>query len=129
MSRPPVRDRPLVLVADGDPDLRAYIRDALARGGADSAEAANGPEALVLTRALRPDLVVSDARMPGLGGVALCRALRDDRLTRSVLVLLVSGGTRAPPPCADGFLAKPFNASVLRAEVERLLARPIPATP
>lgn len=114
---------PLVLVADDDPDLRAYIRSSL-RAAARVAEAADGAEALALARRETPDLVIADVRMPGLDGHALCAALHADAATAAVPVLLVSGeppGTRA---CAEGFLAKPFNAAGLRAAVALLLVRP-----
>jgi CheY-like chemotaxis protein len=62
--------------------------------------------------------------MPGLDGLALCRALKADPGTHAIPILLVSGETRALPSDGDGFLAKPFNALRLRAEVERLLRGP-----
>jgi CheY-like chemotaxis protein len=111
-----------VLVADDDADMRLYLRGCLrGLGAARVLEAADGHEALRLAPAA--DLVVSDVLMPGLDGVALCRALKADESTRAIPVLLVSGETAAPA-CADGFLEKPFNAAGLRGEVERLLARP-----
>lgn len=113
-----------VLVADDDADMRLYLRVCLQRmGAARVLEAADGHEALTL--ASGADLVVSDVRMPDLDGVALCRALKADARTHSLPVLLVSGEGALPPGSgAGGFLAKPFNAAVLRAEVARLLAPP-----
>lgn len=116
-----------VLVADDDVDMRLYLATCmrgLGLGIGTVIEAANGRDALVLARAHRFDLVVSDVMMPGLDGLALCRALKADPATASVPFLLVSGETHAPAACADGFLAKPFNAAGLRAHVEHLLARP-----
>ncbi len=109
-----------VLVADDDADMRAYIGHALRRQAVVH-EAADGEEALRLARSLVPDLVVADVHMPGLDGLALCRALKADAATAAIPFLLVSGETRALPPCADGFLMKPFNAAGLRACVGRLL--------
>ena len=118
------RTRLLIVVADDDADMRAYIGHALRRQ-ADVHEASSGDEALRLVHALAPDLVIADVHMPGLDGLALGRALKADAATATIPFLLVSGETRAPPAdCADGFLAKPFNAAGLRAHVERLLARP-----
>jgi CheY-like chemotaxis protein len=113
-----------VLVADDDADMRLYLRGCLrGLGAAHVLEAADGDEALRL--ALTADLVVSDVRMPGVDGLALCSALKAGALTCAIPVLLVSGETACLPPGtpADGFLAKPFNASGLRGEVERVLAR------
>lgn len=123
MAPPP----PRILIADDDADMRLYLRGCLRSLGVGTVfEAADGAEALRLARAEHPALVVSDVVMPGLGGSALCRALKADVETASVLVLLVSGETGAPPECADGFLPKPFNAATLRAHVRHLLDRPAP---
>ena len=124
-------DRPTVIVADDDADMRAYIVHAL-RTQMVAHEADDGDEALRLVRALAPDLVIADLHMPGLnslprssGGLALCRALKCDVATAAIPILLISGQRRAPPPEADGFLTKPFNAAGLRAHVERLFALPL----
>ena len=114
-----------VLVADDDADMRLYVAGCLRTlGVAVVVEAANGHEALHLARTLVPDLVISDVMMPRIDGHALSRALRADILTTAIPVLLISGETHSPPPHADGFLPKPFNAAGLGAEVERLLALP-----
>jgi CheY-like chemotaxis protein len=116
----------LLLVVDDDADMRLYVRGCLRAMSIERVlEAADGREALHLARGLSPDLIISDIIMPGLDGLALCRALKVDIGTRSIPILLLSGETRAPPTDGDGFLPKPFNATRLRAEVERLLARPI----
>lgn len=105
--------------------MRLYLTGCLREVGGEMpriTEAANGREALHLAHALLPDLVVSDMVMPGLDGIAFCRALKADPRTAAIPFLLISGKTRAPPHCADGFLEKPFNATGLRRYIERLLA-------
>lgn len=117
-------EAPTVLVVDDEEDMRLYLRTCLhSLGAVHVIEAADGLEALHLARTLEVHLVISDVLMPGLDGYALCRALKADTRTAAVPLLLVSGETRGPPPCADGFLAKPFNATGLLAQVEPLLAR------
>jgi CheY-like chemotaxis protein len=110
-----------ILVADDDPEMRAYIRRSLR--GARVVEAADGTEALAQARdgTPGPDLVIADVRMPGLDGYALCTALHADAGTRHLPVLLVSGEPPHTTGCAHGFLAKPFNAAGLRAAVANLL--------
>lgn len=115
-----------ILIVDDDADMRLYLTHCLRGYGLVAltiAEAANGREALLLSRTLMPDLIISDVIMPGLGGEAFCEALKAEPRTAAIPLLLISGATRAPPACADGFLEKPFNAISLRAQVERLLAR------
>lgn len=114
-----------VLVVDDDEDMRLYLTGCL-RGfwpaNLTITEAGNGREALLLARAFPFDLIISDVVMPGLSGHALCRALKADPKTAAVPLLLFSGETQTPSSCADGFLAKPFNAAGLRMQVEQLLA-------
>ena len=105
--------------------MRLYVRGCLGALGFTSVlEAANGIEALRIARDEdeKVAIVISDVFMPERDGIALCEDLKRDAKTREIPVLLISGETRAPPACADGFLAKPFNATSLRAHVERLLA-------
>jgi CheY-like chemotaxis protein len=114
----------LILVVDDDADMRLYVKGCLRAMSIERVlEAADGREALHLARGLSPDLIISDVVMPGLDGLALCRALKVDIGTRSIPILLLSGERRAPPTDGDGFLEKPFNAAGLRAHVERLLGR------
>jgi CheY-like chemotaxis protein len=115
-----------VLVVDDDPDMRGYLRSCLRGLGARVErvlEAADGLEALAVVRSGAVRLVLADIAMPGLDGQALCRAIKADPALRHVGVLLISGADDHPPAAtgADGFLAKPFNASQLGAAVERLL--------
>jgi len=111
-------------VVDDDDDMRSYVHGCLrATGLADVVEAADAEGALALARSLALALVVSDLVMPGLDGEALCRALKTDPSTATVPVLLVSGAMPLPRSCADGFLAKPFNAAGLHAAVAPLLAQ------
>ena len=113
-----------ILVADDDADMRLYVTGCLrgfGQAGLAVTEATNGQEALVLSRTCAFDLVISDVVMPELDGPALCHALKADAATAAIPLLLISGEAHAPMAEADGFLAKPFNAAGLRAEVERLL--------
>ncbi|WP_412069035.1 ATP-binding protein [Rubrivirga sp. IMCC43871] len=133
---PPLPDDALlVLVVDDHDDLRGYIADHLARrdgnGFAEPArvvQAANGDDALAFAFKFVPDLVVSDVMMPGLDGFALTRALKADRRTSHIPVLLLTARADAPGTAegfrsgADGYLAKPFAPDVLRAQAAALVA-------
>ena len=128
-----------VLVADDDADMRLYLGGCLrAFGVARVLEAADGLDALRLAHEPAVALVVTDLAMPGLDGDSLCHALRADAATAAIPLLVVSGeaqiaalhnaaptaGRPREPPCADGFLAKPFNAASLRVHVGRLITLP-----
>jgi CheY-like chemotaxis protein len=115
-----------VLVVDDDPDMRRYLRSCLRSLGPRVdriVEAADGLEALVIARSGVVHIVLADVVMPGLDGLALCRAIKGDPELRHVGLLLISGQDDPPPADsgADAFLAKPFNASQLQAALEPLL--------
>ncbi|RME62420.1 MAG: response regulator [Caldilineae bacterium] len=112
-----------ILVVDDDADMRLYLRSCLLSYGLrDIIEASDGQEALALARALEPELVICDLLLPGLDGHALCRAMKADPALAGIPFVLISGETRAPPSCADGFLDKPFNAARLRLYLQRVYA-------
>ncbi len=105
--------RPLtVLLADGEPDMRLYLRSCL-RGLtpplARVVEAADGLDALHLTRSGGIDVVIAAAALPGLDGHRLRRAIRDDAALAPVVVLLLDADASAGERAADGVLAGPFN--------------------
>ncbi len=127
----PDADALVVLVAEDNADLRAYVARHLSRafdGPVTVIEAADGEDALGLARDLVPDLVVSDVRMPRRDGLSLMRALKADVRTSHVPVLLLTARADAPAQAegfaagADGYLAKPFDAAVLRAQAAALVA-------
>lgn len=123
----------LALVVDDEPSIRSVLERLLRSFGLDVVCAENGREAL---RAFSLDpgalrLVVIDVQMPVLGGR---EALREMRRIARVPAILVSGYddvTQAPlPPTEDVvFLAKPFTRAMLRAAVDRVLARTKPFEP
>lgn len=113
-----------VLLVDDDPDMRLYLRTCLKVPGLDIGrvlEAADGIQALQLTRSCGVNLVISDIVVPGLDGRALCRAIRDSPELDDVSVLLISGEDGAGAEDADGFLAKPFNSRQLAVALQEML--------
>jgi signal transduction histidine kinase/DNA-binding response OmpR family regulator/anti-sigma regulatory factor (Ser/Thr protein kinase) len=119
----PADDRPTVLVADDNADMRDYIVGML-QGSYHVLAARDGQEALEVARAHAPDLVLSDVMMPRLDGFALLRALRDDPLTARTPVVLLSAraGEEATveglEAGADDYLVKPFSTRELLARVK-----------
>ncbi len=116
-----------ILLADDNADMRAYLARLLGRRWTVET-VADGAAALEAARARRPDLVLTDVMMPGLDGFALLRALRADRDTRQIPVILLSAraGEEARveglEAGADDYLVKPFSARELEARVGAHLA-------
>jgi CheY-like chemotaxis protein len=126
-----------VLIVDDDSDMRLYVRGCLRYLGENVdrvIEAGDGEKALFVLQTDVVHLVITDVVLPRLDGYGLCRAIKDDPLTRDVAVLVVSGEEKGPAAqaTADGFLEKPFNAQQLREAVDKLplrLPRPPPGAP
>jgi CheY-like chemotaxis protein len=113
-----------VLICEDEAPLRELIRISLG-SGYRFLETENGTEALELVRRQHPDIVVLDVMLPGMSGLDVLRAIRDDPSLTATQVIAVSawihleGETLAAG--AGSFLAKPFDPDVLRARVEELL--------
>jgi PAS domain S-box-containing protein len=123
-SPEPSRDakRELIVLADDNADMRHYLTRLLSERYEVRA-AADGYEALEVTRKLRPVLVLADVMMPRLDGFGLLRAIREDFSLASTPVILLSArageesrveGLEAD---ADDYLIKPFAARELLARV------------
>lgn len=90
-------------------------------------EAENGEEALRKIRANQPDIVISDVMMPVMDGLELCRTLKNDIDTSHIPVILLTARSTASDrvECynagADGYIAKPFELSVLKARIDSFL--------
>ncbi|GAA1148521.1 response regulator transcription factor [Ornithinicoccus hortensis] len=116
-----------VLLADDHAAIRSGLRLMLESGGGIEvvAEAADGAAAVTNARALRPDVVLMDLRMPGTDGITATRQIVDEGLAQ-VLVLTtydldeyVFGALRAG---AVGFLLKTVEADALVDAVRRVAA-------
>ncbi|TQS40825.1 SpoIIE family protein phosphatase [Cryptosporangium phraense] len=111
-----------ILVADDNADMRDYVQRLLS-SRYDVTAVNDGVAALAAARATTPDLVVSDVMMPGLDGLALVNALRNDPRTAGIPIVLLSAraGQEAAveglSAGADDYLVKPFAAQELLARV------------
>ncbi len=119
-------EKPRILVADDNADMRRYIIRLLERRYSVRA-VSDGEEAVSAAKEHRPDLVLSDVMMPRLDGFGLIRKLRSDPQTREIPVILLSArageesrieGVEAG---ADDYIVKPFSARELLARVSGLL--------
>jgi PAS domain S-box-containing protein len=119
-----VPERPRILFADDDADMRAYVGRILAEKGYEVRTVADGAAALAAVRERLPDLVLSDAMMPLLDGFGLLRALRADPATAALSVVLLSARAGEESQIegiaagADDYLVKPFSARELVARVD-----------
>ena len=115
-----------ILVVDDEPQIRRIMRTALTTAGYEVEDAKTGEEALAKVRDYRPDLVLLDINMPGMGGLAACRALRAD--PNVAIVMLTVHNTEAAKvealdAGADDFVSKPFSTPELLARIRAVLRR------
>lgn len=115
------------MVVDDDVILRRVVRTALAQAGFDVAQVGTGRDALSLAVAYELDLIVTDLQMPGMSGLELLRALREQQLYTPVIVM--SGAHEARPEVilasgAVAFLPKPFGLEELQGIAKSAVKRP-----
>jgi len=115
-----------ILVVDDEPQIRRIMRTELTRAGYEVDDAKTGEEGLVKVREFHPDLVLLDINMPGMGGLAACRAIRSDA-NAAIIMLTVhnteSAKVEALDAGADDFVTKPFSTPELLARIRAALRR------
>jgi CheY-like chemotaxis protein len=115
----------LILIAERDRNVRELQEHFLGRAGFAVEFADDGQAALERAREARPALVVTEILIPGIDGLALCRRLGEDPLTRDIPVMVFSilaAAGRADEAGARAFLRKPLVESVFVAAVRELVA-------
>src|ERR1700733_12318207 len=102
---------PIIMIADADPHVRDLAGLFLTEAGYQVDYASNGYEALDKARLAPPNVVLVDIIIPRLGGLALCRLLKSDSVTKNVKVVVFSELSLqevfVQKAGADAFLSKP----------------------
>jgi CheY-like chemotaxis protein len=116
-----------VLIVEDTHTLRTLIQIYLLQQGWEFVEARDGAEGLERARALRPDVVISDVKMPVMDGFELCAAIRSDPALRRTPVLLLTmlgddaSRQRGRLVGASAFLTKPVSPTELKEAVRKAL--------
>jgi two-component system alkaline phosphatase synthesis response regulator PhoP len=118
-----------ILVVDDEPGIVTIARDYLDRAGFRVISAGDGPTALRLTRSERPSLLVLDLMLPGMDGLDIARALREDPATRALPIIMLTARVEEADRLiglelgADDYITKPFSPRELVARVRAVLRR------
>jgi DNA-binding response OmpR family regulator len=118
-----------ILVAEDDRDIAALIAHYLHKQGWDTHVVNAGDEALAYARREPVDLVLLDVMLPGLSGLEVCRALRGDKSTEAIPIIMVTARAEETDRIlgldigADDYLPKPFSPNELVARARALLRR------
>ncbi len=127
--------QPKILIVDDEPNIVEAIRYNLEREGFRTLVAPDGKRALELAQREAPDLITLDVMLPELDGWEVCRLLRQDRRTKSILIIMLTvKGDEAEKIVglelgADDYMTKPFSPKELVARVKALLRRARDASP
>lgn len=119
-------DRPLLLLAEDNEELRAFLVQTLSQSY-EVLEAADGRQAIEIARQRVPDIVVSDIFMPHVDGIQLLDLIKQDEITSHIPVLLLTSRTALQNRIeglqhgADAYLGKPFQTEELLAWIGNLL--------
>ena len=127
---------PHVLVVEDEPNIRELVCLHLGLEGYECEPVGDGRQALQRTEQERFDLLVLDLMLPGLDGLALCRAVRNGKTNHDVPILMLTARRDENDKVvglesgADDYLTKPFGVRELVARARALLRRPrqAPAT-
>jgi CheY-like chemotaxis protein len=121
-----------VLVVEDSPTIVSVVKYFLELEGFEVFVAENGLLGLEMAVREQPDVIVSDVNMPGMGGVEMVKALRDDPRTSQVRILMltsessVESETEGLAAGADDYILKPVEPRRLAARVKALRARSRP---
>ena len=122
-----------ILVVDDFATMRRIIRNLLGKLGYDDVdEAEDGTVALPMLHSERYDFLITDLNMPGMSGLELLRAVREDRNLRNLPVLVVTADANreqiveAARAGVNGYVVKPFTAAVLQNRIETIFERLAP---
>jgi two-component system KDP operon response regulator KdpE len=118
--------KPTILLADDEPQIRRALKTPLASRGYVVIEAKTGEQAIEHMRSEHVDLVVLDMNMPGMGGLAACREIRNS-YDVPIIILSVRNAEKdkvaALDSGADDYVVKPVGIEELLARVRANLRR------
>jgi putative two-component system response regulator len=119
-----------ILLADDSERNSGILKDVMESWeGFQVLMAKDGSAALEMAATIAPDVVLLDVMMPGMSGYEVCHALRHNKITAGLPIILISALSEVEDRIhgynegADGFLCKPVNHEELKAVIGRALAR------
>jgi two-component system chemotaxis family response regulator WspR len=122
-------NQPRILVADDDPDALGLLGRLTAEAGHHLITAQDGTTALARARESHPDLVLLDLVMPGLNGIEVTRALKEDPKLSTIPVVILSARQSPADKIAafeagaDDYVTKPFSLDEIDARIKANLRK------
>lgn len=116
-----------ILIVEDNDELRSYLSNTLANDYIVQV-CCNGKEALTILPEYKPDLLISDIMMPEMRGDELCKIVKNNIETSHIPIILLTALNNEKDILsglhtgADEYIVKPFNISILKANIANLLA-------
>jgi two-component system alkaline phosphatase synthesis response regulator PhoP len=118
-----------ILVVEDEEDVLELLRFNLTREGFSVSTATRGEDGLKAVAQKRPDIIVLDLMLPGLGGLEVCRQLKRDPKTSGIPIVMVTAKSEEADIVvglevgADDYVTKPFSIKVLISRLRVTLRR------
>jgi two-component system response regulator AtoC len=121
-----MNEKKRILAVDDEPNMRRLLEIMLKQAGYQPLLASNGREALELLKRDGADLVVSDLHMPGMDGLGLLSAMRDEEMATPAIIVTahgeVSSAVAAMKLGASDYIVRPFDLETLEIAISRALS-------
>ena len=124
--------RPRILLIEDERDIQELLQYNLEREGFELASCLEGISGLDMARKLKPDLILLDVMIPGIGGKEVCRRLKADASTEPIPVIFLTARSEEIDKMigfelgADDYITKPFSLRELIARIRAVLKRALP---
>lgn len=130
------RSSPKILVVDDDPNITRALWRRFRSVGIEVIRSHHGKEGMVLAMTERPDVIITDYKMPGISGERLLMNLKYNDVTKNIPVIMVTGVTFGGgedyalkrqvlgPGGAVSFMNKPLDFEALLMELRRHIRLP-----
>jgi CheY-like chemotaxis protein len=124
-------ERKILVVEDNDMNMQ-LVEFLLEEGGYAIVKATSGEEALAITQNgsdSTPDLILMDIHLPGMDGLSVVRAMKEDARTARIPILALTAHAmrgdkdRFLEAGCDGYISKPIDVKTFLSSIERFIAR------
>lgn len=122
------QDKKRILIADDDAAVLNSLKRLLELSGFDVEATQDPKEVLPKTKAFKPNLILLDLLMPGIGGLEVCQMLNKDKETNGIPVIIISALSKeedikkAYLMGVVGYKIKPYDFSELLREINKTIA-------
>jgi len=121
-------DKKKILIVDDEVDMLSLLYTRLSSAGYSVIKAADGKEGLALAKKERPDMIILDIMMPGLGGGEVAEILKSESDTKQIPIIFLTCLYTKAEESSQGhnikgnfFIAKPFDQNELLSEIKSRL--------